>query len=147
MRALGLELPPVASPAANYRPATRAGDLLFIAGQLPRAADGSLITGRLGEAVSLAAGQRAARFAALNVLAQAKAALGSLDRVASVVKLTGFVAATADFSEHHLVLNGASDLMAEVFGDKGQHARAAVGAARLPLGSAVEVEAILDVKD
>lgn len=147
MQALGLALPPAAAAAANYRPTARAGNLLFVSGQLPWCSDGSLITGRLGETVSLLDGQRAARLAALNVLAQALAALGTLDRVAGVVKLTGYVAATAEFREPHLVLNGASDLLTEVFGEKGKHARAAVGVASLPLASAVEVEAILDIRD
>ncbi len=145
LAALGLTLPPAASPVANYVPWVLAGNLLFVSGQLARTADGKLIAGHVGEGVSVEDAQAAARLCGLNLIAQAQAALGTLDRVRRVVKLTGFVAATPQFTEHPKVVNGASDLMVEVFGDKGRHARAAVGAPSLPMGSAVEVEAIFEI--
>ena len=142
---LGLTLPPAPNPVANYVPYAVAGNLLFISGQISKAADGTIVTGLLGRDVTVEAGQAAARLCALNILAQAKAALGDLDRVAQVMRLTGFVAATADFSDHPKVVNGASDLMVEVMGDKGRHTRAAVGVASLPMASAVEVDAIIAI--
>ncbi len=142
LETLGIALPPAASPVANYRPYIVAGDHLFVSGQLAKAADGTLLAGRLGAGLSVAEGQAAARLCALNVIAQAKVALGRLDRVRQVLRVTGFVAAVPEFTDHPLVLNGASDLLADVFGDKGRHTRAAVGAASLPAGSAVEVDAI-----
>lgn len=146
LQSLGITLPAAAAPVANYVPYVLAGDLLFISGQLAKAADGALSTGRLGAGVTVEAGAAAARLCGLNILAQAQAALGSLDRIAQVVKLTGFVASAPEFTDHPKVINGASDLMVEVLGDKGRHARAAVGAPSLPMNSAVEVEAILRVK-
>lgn len=145
LKSLGLTLPPAASPVANYVPFQVAGDLLFVSGQLAKAADGTLVTGLLGAGVSVEQGEAAARLCALNILAQVQAALGTLDRVAQVVKLTGFVAAAPGFADHPKVVNGASDLMVQVFGDKGRHTRAAVGASSLPMGSAVEVEAIMRI--
>jgi enamine deaminase RidA (YjgF/YER057c/UK114 family) len=142
---LGLALPPAPSAVANYVPCVLTGDLLFVSGQISKAADGSLATGQLGGGLSVEAGAAAARLCALNILAQAKAALGSLERIAQVVKLTGFVNATAAFADHPKVINGASDLMVEVLGDKGRHARAAVGVSSLPMGCAVEVDAVLRV--
>jgi enamine deaminase RidA (YjgF/YER057c/UK114 family) len=142
---LGLELPPALSPVANYVPFLISGDHLFISGQVSMAGDGTIVKGQLGGGVSVEAGAAAARICALNVLAQTKSALGTLDRVAQVVKVTGFVCASADFADHPKVINGASDLMVEVFGDKGRHTRAAVGVASLPLGSAVEVDAVLRI--
>lgn len=142
---LGLTLPPAPNPVANYVPYAVAGNLLFISGQISKAADGTIVTGLLGRDVTVEAGQAAARLCALNILAQAKAALGDLDRVAQVMRLTGFVAATADFADHPKVINGASDLMVEVLGDKGRHTRAAVGVASLPMASAVEIDAIIAI--
>lgn len=142
---LGLILPPAPNAVANYVPSAVAGNLLFISGQIAKGADGVLIAGTLGAGVDIETGQTAARLCALNVLAQAKAALGSLDRIAQVVRLTGFVSSTPDFQDHPKVVNGASDVMVEVLGDKGRHTRAAVGVASLPLGSAVEVDAIIAV--
>ena len=142
---LGLTLPEAPSAVANYVPFLIAGDLLFISGQLSKAADGTVITGRLGAEVALDTGQHAARLCALNILAQAKAALGSLDRIGQVMRLTGFVAATPEFGEHPQVVNGASDLMAEALGDAGRHTRSSVGVASLPLGAAVEIDAILKI--
>jgi enamine deaminase RidA (YjgF/YER057c/UK114 family) len=141
---LGIVLPEPAAPVAAYVPAVEARGLLHISGQLPFV-DGSLVTGRLGEDVSLDQGYVAARACGLMILAQAKAALGSLDRVSQVVKLGGFVNSTGDFTDQPKVVNGASELMAEVFGDAGKHARSAVGVPMLPLGAAVEVDAILAV--
>lgn len=143
LKTLGLSLPPAPSPVANYVPYLVAGDLLFISGQISKAADGTVVTGTVGADVSVEAGQAAAKLCALNILAQAKAALGSLDRVKQVVKLTGFVNSAPGFGDHPKVVNGASDLMVEVLGDKGRHTRAAVGVSGLPLNSAVEVDAIL----
>ncbi|WP_439541772.1 RidA family protein [Hyphomicrobium sp.] len=142
---LGLTLPSAPNPVANYVPYAVTGNLLFISGQISKAADGTIATGLLGRDVTVEAGQAAARLCALNILAQAKAALGDLDRIAQIMRLTGFVAATADFADHPKVVNGASDLMVEVLGDKGRHTRAAVGVASLPMGSAVEVDAIIAI--
>lgn len=143
---LGITLPAAAAPVAAYVPVVVAGNLAYVSGQIPFV-DGALVTGRLGENVSLDEGYAAARACGLMVLAQLKAALGSLDRVAQVVKLGGFVNSTADFTDHPKVANGASELMAQVFGDAGKHARSAVGVPALPLGAAVEVDAIVLLKD
>ena len=140
-----IELPEAATPVANYVPAVQSGSMLYISGQLPLWNGQRRHIGKLGADTSVDDGQAAARLCALNVVAQAKAALGDLDRVTRVVKLVGFVNSTPDFTDQPAVINGASDLMAEVFGDKGRHARSAVGAATLPLGVSVEVEAILEV--
>lgn len=141
---LGITLPQPAAPVASYVPVVVAGGFAHVSGQLPFA-DGALVTGRLGEDVSLEQGAAAARACGLMILAQLKAALGSLERVERVVKLGAFVNSAADFTDQPKVANGASDLMVEVFGDKGRHARAAVGVPALPLGAAVEVDAILAV--
>ncbi|MFP4147995.1 MAG: RidA family protein [Nitriliruptoraceae bacterium] len=142
LAALGLSLPEVPAPAAAYQPYALAEDLVLTAGQLP-VRDGALaVTGRLGAELTTTEGAAEAAVAALNVLAVGAAALGSLDAV-RVVKLTVFVASTPAFAEHHLVANGASELLGEVLGDAGVHARSAVGVAALPLGAPVEVEAIL----
>lgn len=143
---LGLTLPQPAAPVASYVPAVLSGNLLYLSGQISFAEDGSLITGRLGETVDLEAGQAAARQCGLMVLAQVKAALGSLDRVARIVKLGVFVNSAADFTDQPKVANGASDLMQQVFGEAGRHARSAVGVPTLPLGVAVEVDAIVEVR-
>lgn len=142
---LGLTLPAAPAPVANYVPAVISGDLLFISGQISRGGDGTTMTGKLGGGVEVARGREAARVCALNILAQAKAALGSLDRIDRVVKLTGFVNATPDFVDHPQVVNGASDLLVDVLGDKGRHTRSAVGVAGLPLDAAVEIEAIIAI--
>ncbi|MBS7668237.1 RidA family protein [Croceicoccus gelatinilyticus] len=141
---LGLNLPEPAAPVASYVAAVEAGGLLHISGQLPFVA-GALVTGRLGEDVSLEQGIEAAQACGVMILAQAKAALGSLERVTRVVKLGGFVNSTGDFTDQPKVVNGASDLMMAVFGEAGRHARSAVGVPVLPLGAAVEVDAILQV--
>jgi len=142
---LGVTLPAAAAPAANYVPFMQTGNLLLTAGQLPLK-DGKLaVSGRLGSAVDVAGGQEAAKLCAINILAQAKAALGDLERIKRVVKITVFVASEPDFIEQHLVANGASNFLVEVLGDTGKHARSAVGVPSLPLGAAVEIEAIIEV--
>lgn len=141
---LGVTLPVAAAPAANYVSFVKTGNLLFTAGQLPLK-DGKLhVSGLLGKDVDTAAGREAAKLCATNILAQAKAALGDLERISRVVKITVFVASAPDFTEQHLVANGASDLLAEVLGERGKHARSAVGMASLPLNAAVEVEAVIE---
>lgn len=145
LQALGLTLPDAPAPLANYVPALQAGDLLYISGQIARKADGSVFIGRLGADLSIAEGQEAARACALSILAQAKRALGSLDRIAQVVRLTGFVASAAQFHEQPHVVNGASDVFVAVLGEKGRHTRSAVGVASLPAGAAIEIDAILKV--
>jgi enamine deaminase RidA (YjgF/YER057c/UK114 family) len=141
---LGLTLPQAAAPIAAYVPVVEAGGLLHVSGQLPFR-DGAVITGRLGDGVSIEDGQAAAQACALMVIAQVKAHLGTLHRVTRVVKLGVFVNSSADFTDHPKVANGASELMVKLFGDAGKHARAAVGVAALPLGAAVEVDAIVEV--
>lgn len=143
LQSLGIVLPAAPNPVANYVPSLLAGNLLFISGQISKAADGSVTKGRLGADLTVDQGRAAARLSALNVLAQAKAAVGDLDRISQVVRLTGFVNAAPEFVDHAQVVNGASDLMVDVLGDKGRHTRAAVGVSSLPMGCAVEVDAIL----
>ena len=143
---LGIVLPKAAAPVASYVPAVLANGLLHISGQISFAEDGSLIKGRLGDGLDLEAGQAAARRCGIMLLAQIKAALGSLDRVERIVKLGVFVNSHGDFTDQPKVANGASELMAEVFGDAGKHARSAVGVPVLPLGVAVEVDAIVAVR-
>ncbi|WBU62997.1 RidA family protein [Paracoccus aerodenitrificans] len=144
LRELNIHLPEALSPVANYVPYQLSGNLLFISGQISNGPDG-LITGKLGEDMELADGVEAARSCGLALLAQARAALGSLDRVERVVKLTAFVNSTPYFTDQPEVVNGCSDLMVEVFGDAGRHARAAVSAPSLPRGVAVEIDAIFQV--
>jgi len=144
LAALGLELPAPAAPVAAYVPVVIAGGLAHVSGQLPFI-DGRLVTGRLGEDLSVEDGAAAARACGLMILAQLKAALGSLERVERVVKLGAFVNSTGAFVDQPKVANGASELMAAVFGDAGKHARSAVGVPVLPLGAAVEVDAIVAV--
>ena len=142
---LGIVLPHAAAPAANYVPTVLHGGLLHISGQIPFDTDGQLIRGRIGDTMTMKEGEAAARRCAVGMLAQMQSALGSLDKVARVVKLGVFVNSTADYTDHPKVANGASDLMVAVFGDAGRHARSAVGVAALPLGVAVEVDAIVAV--
>jgi enamine deaminase RidA (YjgF/YER057c/UK114 family) len=148
LAALGLTLPAAAAPVANYLPFARCGSLLLISGQLPVAnsAIDPAHKGKLGTEVTLEAGQAAARVAALNVLAQAAAAAGDLSKLRAV-RLGGFVNCAPDFAQIPQVVNGASDLFAAVLGEKGKHARAAVGVAQLPLGAAVEIEATFEILD
>ncbi len=146
LRAMGIELPTPVLPAANYLPYVLVDTQLFLSGQLPIASDGSMYTGKLGADLSVEQGQAAARACAINILAQARAAIGDLERVRQCMRLTGFVNATADFAEQAAVINGASDLMGKVFGECGRHTRAAVGCASLPFGAAVEIDAIFIVE-
>jgi enamine deaminase RidA (YjgF/YER057c/UK114 family) len=145
LAALGLTLPEPAAPVAAYVPVVVAGGIAHVSGQLPFIS-GKLVTGRLGDDVSLEDGVLAAQACGVMILAQLKKALGSLDRVERIVKLGGFVNSTATFTDQPKVINGASELMAAVFGEAGQHARSAVGVPVLPLGAAVEVDAIVSVR-
>ncbi|ADO41660.1 RidA family protein [Ketogulonicigenium vulgare] len=142
---LGITLPDAPTPAANYVPYLVIGDMVHISGQISMA-DGALIKGRLGDDLDVAAGANAARACALNLLAQLKSACGGdLGRLVRVVKLGGFVNSTPDFTDQPEVVNGASNLMVEVFGDAGRHARSAVGVAALPRGVAVEIEGLFQI--
>lgn len=143
---LGLKLPEAPQPVANYVPFLISGDQLFISGQIAKDGTGRILTGILGEGVSIEEGQEAARHSALNLLAQAKVALGDLDRVAQVLRLTGFVASTPSFTDQPKVINGASDLLVSVLGDAGRHTRSAVGVASLPLNACVEIDAIFKIR-
>jgi len=146
LAALGIELPQPAAPVANYVPFTIAGNLVVVSGQLCQWQGELRFIGKLGAGVTIAEGQAAARLCALNILAQLRVACGGdLDRVRRVLRLGGFVNCTPDFTDMPLVVNGASDLMVEVFGDIGRHARAAVGVSSLPAGVAAEVEAIFEI--
>ncbi len=146
LAALGVSLPAAAAPAANYVPSMQTGNLIFTAGQLPLK-DGKLaVSGLLGRDVDVAAGKEAAKLCAINVLAQAKAAIGDLEKIRRLVKITVFVASSPDFTEQHLVANGASDFLVAALGDIGKHARSAVGTASLPLNAAVEIEAVIEIK-
>ena len=144
IRELGLTLPPAPRPTGVYRPLVIRGDLAYVSGHGPVLADGSMITGRVGAGMDLAAGQSAARQAGLAILATLREHLGSLDRVQEIVKLLGFVRCTPEFDQQPAVINGCSELFAEVFGpERGVGARSAVGAASLPMNIAVEIEAIV----
>ncbi|MEE3623735.1 RidA family protein [Nitrospirillum sp. BR 11752] len=146
LKELAIELPTPAIPVAAYVPAVRTGNTLFLSGQIPFWNGELRCVGKLGDNFTVEQGAEAARLCALNLIAQAKAALdGDLDRVVRVVKLVGFVNSTGDFTDQPKVINGASETFVQVFGDAGRHARSAVSAAALPLGVAVEVEAILEV--
>jgi len=145
LKNLGISIPEAAAPAANYVPFAQSGSLLLTSGQLPLEGGKLVHTGQIGDELTVAHGQAAARACAINILAQAKAALGDLGRIKRVVKITAFVASTPDFVEQHLVANGASDLLVAVLGDSGKHARSAVGVASLPLNAPVEIEAIIEV--
>jgi enamine deaminase RidA (YjgF/YER057c/UK114 family) len=139
-------LPEPAAPVANYVPFVRTGNFMVLSGQLCLDANGKLVAkGKLGAGVSIEDGQRAARACALNLLAQIKAGLGDLDKVTRVVRLGGFINAAPDFIDVAKVMNGASDLMVTVFGDRGRHARTTIGVASLPLDAAVEVEGAFEV--
>ena len=143
---LGIDLPQPAAPVASYVPAVESGGLLHISGQISVTEDGNLLQGRLGDDMNLERGTEAARRCGIMLLAQIKAALGSLDRVERIVKLGVFVNSAPNFTDQPKVANGASELMQEVFGESGRHARSAVGVPVLPLGVAVEVDAIVAVR-
>ncbi|HEY1942859.1 MAG TPA: RidA family protein [Roseiarcus sp.] len=145
---LGLTLPQPAAPVANYVPYARAGSLLFISGQLPLGPDGKLAPAHIGKLAAdspIEAASEAARRCAINLIAQAQAALGDLDRIAQVVRLGGFFSVDGEFGALPQAMNGASDLMAAVFGTRGRHTRTTVGVAHLPLGALVEVEATFEI--
>jgi enamine deaminase RidA (YjgF/YER057c/UK114 family) len=145
LSARGITLPEAAPPAANYVPYVISGSLLHISGQLPLEGGKLAVLGRLGKEVDIPAGQHAAELCAINILAQAKAALGDLERIGRLVKINGFVASAPDFISQHLVVNGASNLFAEILGERGKHARIAVGMAVLPLNAAVEIDATIEI--
>jgi enamine deaminase RidA (YjgF/YER057c/UK114 family) len=147
LKSLGIDLPSPAKPVANYIPWTRAGNLVFVSGQLPLQDGKVAATGILGTSnASVEVANAGARLCAINLLVHLRDACnGDLERVKAVIKLTGFVACTPEFVQHPQVINGASDLMVAVFGDKGRHARAAVGVASLPLNAAVEVEGVFEI--
>jgi enamine deaminase RidA (YjgF/YER057c/UK114 family) len=146
LASLGINLPTPASPIANYVPFVRTGNVLVISGQLCFANEGKLVAkGQLGGGVSIEDGQKAGRVCAINLLAQLKVALGDLDKLRRVVRLGGFINSAPGFTDGPKVMNGASDLMVEVFGDKGRHARTTVGVAALPADAAIEVEGMFEV--
>lgn len=141
---LGVELPAVPAPAANYVPTVRVGNLVFLSGQVS-AIPGEKYLGKLGKDIDLATGQMAARTCAIAILACLKQELGDLEKIRRMVKVTGFVNCAADFTDVHMVVNGCSDFLCDVLGARGKHARSAIGMASLPLGYAVEVEAVAEV--
>jgi len=142
---LGITLPSPPAPAGSYVPVVISHNLAFVAGQIPTENGQVRFKGKVGKDVSIEAGQQAARLCTINALAQLKSALGSLDKVARIIKVTGFVNCDPSFTDQPKVINGASDLLVQVFGENGKHARAAVGVSSLPLDSAVEVEFIVEV--
>lgn len=146
LAALGVTLPDAPAPAANYVPFVQVGDIVYVSGQISNGPDG-FITGRLGDSMDAATGAAAAKTCAISLLAQVKAACGGdIERLVRVVKLTGFVNSTAEFTDQPKVINGASDFLVEALGDAGRHSRSAVSAASLPLGVAVEIEGIFQIK-
>lgn len=147
LKALNITLPSPPQPVANYVNGVRAGNLIFLAGKGPKRADGTEITGKLGQDVSIEQGYEGARLTAINQLAVLKEMLGDLRKVKRIVKVLGMVNSDPSFIEQPKVINGFSDLMVEVFGDRGRHARAAVGMATLPRGQAVEIELVVEVYD
>jgi len=143
---LGVTLPDAPAPAANYVPFVRVGDIVYVSGQISNGPDG-LITGKLGAEMDVAAGAAAARICAISLLAQVRAACGGdIDKMVRVIKLTGFVNSTVDFTDQPKVINGASDFLVEALGDAGRHSRSAVSAASLPFGVAVEIEGIFEIR-
>jgi enamine deaminase RidA (YjgF/YER057c/UK114 family) len=144
LKNLGIELPSVPTPQANYVPTVRTGNLLYVSGQVS-ISGGQRFVGKVGKDLTIEQGQQAARVCAINILANIKTALGGFDKLARIVKLTGFVNCPVEFEEPHKVVNGCSDLLTEVLGSRGKHSRSAIGVATLPLGAAVEVEAIIEV--
>lgn len=143
---LGIALPTPSPPAANYVPTVVADGFLFVSGQMPLGPDGLAFAGKLGAALDVEAGREAARLAAVNILAQAKAALGDLERIRRVVRVTGFVNGVEGFAEPHKVLDGASDFLVAALGERGRHSRTVLTAAGLPLDAAVVIDAVLQVE-
>lgn len=146
LKSLGIELPVPPKPVASYVPAVLAGDLLYLSGMLPFRDGQVVITGKLGQEVTVERGAEAARLALLNALAVIRHELGSLDRVQRIVRVVGHVASAAGFAQQPAVINGASDLLVQVFGEAGRHARVALGAAELPLHAAIELELLVQVR-
>ena len=146
LRQMGYALPTAPAPMANYIPGYRAGDLVFLAGVGPRASDGSMVTGKLGQDLTIEQGYEAARLCALNLLANLKSVIGDLDKVKHIVKVLGMVNGAPDFGQQPEVINGCSDLLVEAFGERGRHARSAVGMGSLPRGIAVEIEMIVEIE-
>ena len=142
---LGITLPPLPAPMANYVPFTLAGNLLYVSGQGPKTKDGDLVRGQVGKDLTVQQAYEAARLTGIQILAVANGALGSLSRVKRILKVNGFVNSGPEFRDHPAVINGCSDLFVELLGDVGGHARAAIGVSSLPQGIAVEIEAILEV--
>ena len=144
LQALGITLPVPGAPAANYVPTAASGRVMFVSGQIPMTPEGVQFVGKVGREFTIDDGRAAARLCAINLLANMKASLGDLGKVQRVLKVTGFVNADPEFADAHLVINGASDLLVEVLGERGRHARSAIGVGTLPRGVAVEVEAIIE---
>jgi enamine deaminase RidA (YjgF/YER057c/UK114 family) len=144
LNTLGITLPPVAVPAASYLPFMRTGNLVFLSGHIAKK-DGQVWVGQLGKTMTTAEGQEAARAVAIDLMGTLQVAAGGLDKVVRIVKVMSLVNSTPDFTEHHLVTNGCSELIAQVFGEPGRHARSAFGVAQIPLGACVEIELIAEV--
>lgn len=144
LQALGITLPPVAVPAASYLPFARTGNLVFLSGHIAKK-DGQVWVGQLGKTMATAEGQQAARAVAIDLMGTLAVAAGGLDKVKRIVKVMSLVNSSPDFTEHHLVTNGCSELLGEVFGEAGRHARSAFGVAQIPLGACVEIELIAEV--
>ena len=147
LKEMGIKLPPAVTPVANYVPAVRTGNLVFLSGHGPFKEDGSLITGKVGSELTAEQGYEAARRVAVGLLGSLKAEIGDLEKVKRVVKVLGLVNCPSDFTNQPQVINGASDFLVEVFGARGKHARSAVGTNALPMNIAVEIEMIVEVSD
>jgi enamine deaminase RidA (YjgF/YER057c/UK114 family) len=146
LKKLGIDLPAAITPVANYVPAVKTGNLIFLSGHGPAKEDGTLITGKVGADLTAEQGYETARRIAIGLLGTLKADIGDLDAIKRIVKLLGFVNCTAEFADQPSVINGASDLLVEVFGEKGKHARSAVGTNALPFNIAVEIEMIVEIE-
>ncbi len=146
LKKIGYTLPPPPGAAGNYVPGVQTGNLVFLSGAVPKLPDGSLMSGKVGKELTTEQGQEAARQSALNVLANLKTVIGDLDRVKRIVKVLGMVNSTPDFGEHPKVMNGCSDLLVEAFGERGRHARSAVGMAALPFNVPIEIEMVVEIE-
>ena len=146
IKSLGLTIPPALQPLAAYVPSVKSGSYIYTSGQLPMVAGELKYIGKLGQELTIEEGYEAAKICALNCLGAVKSIIGSLDEIVRIVKLTGFVSSGQGFTGQPKVINGASDILGEIFGDKGRHARSAVGVYELPLGAAVEIEMIIEVR-
>lgn len=147
LKSLGIELPSASKSVANYLPAVRTGNLVFLAGAIAKGPDNQFVKGKLGRDLSVEDGYQTARLVSISLLAALKAEIGDLEKVERIVRVEGFVNCTSDFEEQSLVINGCSDLLVEVFGEKGRHSRIAIGAQSLPFGAPVEISAIVQVRD